>query len=64
MSKVNAQWREAIKKEMNNHSLNEHFDFNPKNRKYRQSLPPARSLTYLTIFHEVCESTRKILPLE
>jgi len=34
VSKVNAQWREAIKKEMNNHSLNEHFDFNPKNRKY------------------------------
>ena len=28
---MNAQWREAIKKEMNNHQLNENFDFNPKN---------------------------------
>ena len=29
---VNAQWREAVKKEMEHHNLNEHFDFNPKKR--------------------------------
>jgi hypothetical protein len=30
---VNAQWVEFINKEMANHHLNEHFDFNPKNCK-------------------------------